>query len=80
MNVKVGKIYEITPVDNARDRMVGKTFMVRVVGETEWKNYPCVGTTVLILEVGTSWYKGLFNNGLVGQFYINADRFLLLKE
>ena len=76
INVKIGKIYEIESLEGKQKIGGGTTFMVRVESN-RWINYPCKGTTALILDLPSlsGFYKALFNDGTIGEFYIASDRF-----
>lgn len=75
-NVKIGKIYEIESLEGKQKIGGGNTFMV-IVGSNRWINYPCKGTTALILGLPSpsTFYKALFNDGTIGEFYVACDRF-----
>ena len=81
INVKVGKIYEIESLEGKQKIGGGTTFMVRVESN-RWINYPCKGTTVLMLGLPalSGFYRALFNDGIIGEFYIAHDRFREVME
>lgn len=77
-SVKIGKMYRIASVP--ANRSIGSmSFMVRVEGN-RWVDYPCDKTTVVMLDVTPNFYKALFHDGVIGEFYIACDRFLELSK
>lgn len=76
IGVKVGKIYEIESLEGKQKIGGGTTFLVRIESN-RWITYPCKGTTALMLVVPsfTGFYKALFNDGIIGEFYVGHDRF-----
>lgn len=75
-NVKIGKIYEIVSLADSSGLIRARTFMVRVEKD-RWIDCSCEGTTVVMLSLPSNggFYKALFNDGFIGEFYIASYRF-----